>query len=195
MTRTNIIAITKICLLLALFFPVTSFSPSTLATRDGNASVTNTPTMAGQWTQTAGPYGGSIYALLANGNDLFAGTGTGVFRSTNNGQSWTAANKGITGSTILSLAAKDGYVFAGTLDRGVFRSSNNGKNWTQINNGLTSTYIKTLTVSGNKIFLGAIGVFVSTDNGETWTKLNVNNGINSFAVKGATLFAGTTSKG
>ena len=44
-----------------------------------------------QWVQTNGPYGGMIQCLAVSGTNLFAGTDGGVFLSTNNGTSWTAA--------------------------------------------------------------------------------------------------------
>ncbi|MGH7454150.1 MAG: WD40/YVTN/BNR-like repeat-containing protein, partial [bacterium] len=44
------------------------------------------------WQQMNGPYGGDIRALAINSNGhIFAGGG-GIFRSTNNGDSWTALN-------------------------------------------------------------------------------------------------------
>ena len=48
-----------------------------------------------QWIQTNGPYGGSSRCFAVNGSNLFAGTGGGVFLSTNNGTSWTAVNSGL----------------------------------------------------------------------------------------------------
>ena len=42
-----------------------------------------------QWTQTPGPCGGQITALVQSGSDIMVGTGgAGVFLSTNNGISW-----------------------------------------------------------------------------------------------------------
>lgn len=50
-----------------------------------------------QWVQTNGPNGANITCLAAIGTDIFAGTnGNGVFRSTNNGTSWTAVINGDT---------------------------------------------------------------------------------------------------
>ena len=63
-----------------------------------------------QWIQTSGPSGdGMIQCLAVNGNNLFAGTLTsGVYRSTNNGTSWTSANSGLTNPIINALAVKAG---------------------------------------------------------------------------------------
>jgi outer membrane protein assembly factor BamB len=57
-----------------------------------------------QWVQTNGPYGGMIISLAVSGTNLFAGIGGGVFRSTNNGTSWTVVNNGLTNTSVLALA-------------------------------------------------------------------------------------------
>ena len=67
------------------------------------------------WQQTNGPYGGTIQALVASSSGyLFAG-GSGVFRSTDNGGSWTGVNNGQPNTSVYSLAINSsGHVFAGT---------------------------------------------------------------------------------
>ncbi len=113
-----------------------------------------------QWVQTNGPYGGSIQSFAVSGTNLFAGTyyggvyGGDVFRSTNNGTSWTAT--GLTYTTVLSLAVSGTNLFAGTYG-GVFLSTNNGTSWTAVNTGLTSTYVLSLAVSGANLFAGTYG--------------------------------------
>ena len=74
------------------------------------------------WQQTNGPYGGNIKSLAINARGhIFAGTDDGgVFRSTNNGDNWTAVNTGLPNTNVLSLAINaSGHIFAGT-DDGVF---------------------------------------------------------------------------
>ncbi|MEP6846564.1 MAG: hypothetical protein ABI861_11195, partial [Panacibacter sp.] len=49
----------------------------------------------GQWVKTQGPPGINVNVFFDNGAALFAGTSSkGVFRSSNNGATWTAANNG-----------------------------------------------------------------------------------------------------
>jgi hypothetical protein len=94
------------------------------------------------WQQTNGPYGGSVSCLAVSGTNLLAGSyGGGIFRSTNNGTTWTAVNMGLTGPVhVYSLAvipASGGSgtnIFAGTQFQGVFRSTDNGTTWTGVNN-------------------------------------------------------------
>ena len=57
---------------------------------------------------------------------LYAGTGNGVFRSTDGGASWTAVNSGLTSLAIDTLAIdpqNPSTVFAGTSGGGVFSTT------------------------------------------------------------------------
>jgi ligand-binding sensor domain-containing protein len=76
------------------------------------------------WQPTTGIYGGDVRALAVNpAGHVFAGTfGGGVFRSTNNGNSWVAVNDGLMNPTVRALVVDaSGRIFAGTPS-GVFRS-------------------------------------------------------------------------
>jgi hypothetical protein len=55
---------------------------------------------------------------------IFVGTGGGVYRSFNNGDSWAAVNSGLTDHLVWSLAINSatGHIFAATNRGGVFRS-------------------------------------------------------------------------
>ena len=79
------------------------------------ALLTLTFTTNAQWTQTNGPEGGSISALVSNGINLFAAShGGGVFLSINNGNSWVAVNNGLTNTDVQSLIGNGIILFAGT---------------------------------------------------------------------------------
>jgi photosystem II stability/assembly factor-like uncharacterized protein len=154
------------------------------------------------WEQTHGPYGGFITELAIDSSNghIFAGICRGgIFRSTDNGDIWTAVNTGLTnlyvGSLAINPATRD--IFAGTYDGGVFRSTNNGDSWTAVNTGLTNLYVGPLAInSSGHIFAGTIygGVFRSTNNGDNWTAAGLMNlGVGSLAINAATgdIFAGT----
>lgn len=150
------------------------------------------------WIKTYGVNAGNIPALAVSGTTIFAGTGSGVFRSTNNGSSWTMV---ILASDIQSLAVRDSNIFAGTYGHGVLLSANNGTNWESFNKGLTDTIIMSITVSDNNIFAGTrTGVFLSINNDTSWTAVNnglpANSQITSFAVNGTgDIFAGSYGYG
>jgi len=62
-----------------------------------------------------------ISSFIPVGTNLFAATfDSGVFLSTNQGESWAAVNAGLTDLRVRTLAVADGTLFAGTLGSGVF---------------------------------------------------------------------------
>jgi hypothetical protein len=63
------------------------------------------------------------------GNDIFAGTDSGVFLSTNNGTSWVAVDSGLTEHEVYSIAVSGNNIFAGTYSGCIFLSVNKGKSW------------------------------------------------------------------
>jgi|GEM_PF-435930 len=149
------------------------------------------------WQQTNGPYGGYVSSFAVSGTNLFAGTSGGIFLSTNNGTSWTAASTGLTNTDVHALAVSDTNLFAGTSGGGVFLSTNNGTSWTAASTGLTSTVVNALAVSGTNLFAGTSGggVFLSTNNGTSWSAVNTgltNTYVYALAVSGTNLFAGTS---
>jgi ligand-binding sensor domain-containing protein len=137
----------------------------------------------------------------AGDTNLFVGTLHGIFLSTDNGTSWTAANNGlpesnrIVQSLVVSPNGAGGTnLFAGIWYGGVFLSTNNGTSWTSI--GLESIAITELFFSGTNLFVGTAdnGIILSTNNGLNWT--GVNSGLPNFdvsvsAVSGTCLFAMT----
>jgi len=147
-----------------------------------------------QWVQTNGPYGGPTTCFAVSDTNLFAGTqGGGVFLSTNNGTSWTAANTNLH-VHVGSLAILGTNIFAGTWGGGAFLSTNNGTSWTAVNNGLTNDRVPALAVSDTNLFAAApiTSVFRSTNSGTSWTPTGLTgNVIYALAVSGTNIFAGT----
>ena len=89
----------------------------------------------------------------ADSNFIFAATDSGVFRWSDNDQSWIKKNNGINSDLIFSLAFKvqgtegSPKLFAGT-GNGIFCSSDNANNWTEV--GSPSEWL--FTASGTDIF-------------------------------------------
>jgi hypothetical protein len=110
-----------------------------------------------QWIQTNGPEGGEAKCFTSIDTILFVGTEIGVFRSTNNGTSWTAVSTRFTNADVYALAVSGTNLFAGTNGGGVFLSTNNGTSWTAASTGLTNTTVWSLAVSGTNLFAGTLG--------------------------------------
>jgi len=141
----------------------------------------------------------------------------GVYRSTDNGASWTAACEGLpksydatTYDIVNCLTISDTNIFAGTWQHGVFLSTNGGASWTPAGNGLPKNYdydpIKCLESHGSNLFAGTFsGAFMSTDNGANWTAANGGLPYGKYSTTltpisclfstGQTLFAGTPDYG
>ncbi|MEP7272258.1 MAG: BACON domain-containing carbohydrate-binding protein, partial [Acidobacteriota bacterium] len=137
----------------------------------------------------------NVPSLLVNGGTIFAGTSRSVYRSTDNGATWTAAKTGLPGSSVLALVVTGNTLFASDFGNGVYRSTDNGATWTAAKTGLTEPFIRCLLISGNTLYAGSdlAGVFGSTDNGNTWTERGLLNG-NIFTLansSGGTVIAGT----
>jgi photosystem II stability/assembly factor-like uncharacterized protein len=131
---------------------------------------------------------------------IFAGTNSqGIFRSTDNGTTWTQINLSIPDLSISSFVVNGMTIFAGT-NAGVFRSTDNGANWSLVgtsSTGLSSTGIASLAIKDTTLFAATYpnGIFRSTDNGASWTAANTGlpsqTLILSFIVSGTSVFAGT----
>jgi len=147
------------------------------------------PSMA-QWTQTSGPKGGSVRAFLAipsgtGGTSLYTG-GVRVWRTDDQGSSWTHLGTGLTDVNAFALLAVPSGsggndLLVGTAN-GVFRSTDNGANWSASSSGLPanlSIYALgsgpngsggTNQYAGAGSFVGQ--VFRSTNNGASWTSVS-----------------------
>lgn len=148
-----------------------------------------------QWTQV-GLDGYYIRTITVSGSNVFVGTsGDGMFRSTNNGVSWLAANTGLVGLEFPAFAISGSNLYAGSEGEGVFLSVNNGASWSALA-PLTNQFVFALAVSGSDLYAGVDGggVFRSTNNGASWTNSTsgmTNTRVSSLVVSGTNLFAGT----
>lgn len=123
----------------------------------------------------------NINDLTASGNYIFAGTnvtvsGGGVFRSSNNGNSWEQ----VYFTTTLSLASFDNFIYRG-YQNGFSYSSNYGSNW--VTPGGASRWITALLADANFVYSGCFtstvttnrGVWISSNNGTNWQQTSLNN--------------------
>ncbi len=161
-----------------------------------------------QWEQTNGPYGGNVYSFTVIGTTVLASTQNGIFRSTDNGVNWTPVIIGTANLSVSSFAVSGTMLYAST-NGGLYRSADNGISWTIANANSTSTPTNTsvfsLVVNGTTFFgidydpvrgIRHPNVLRSTNNGATWIQANAGLPasvyyINSLAVSGTTIFAGT----
>ena len=135
------------------------------------------------------------------GTTLFAGTDGGVFKSTDNGATWSSSSNGIARPLVFSLTVIGIDIFAGTK-YGLFRSSDNGLTWTEPNKEF-ATGVSKMVVVGDYLFVDAVGdgsfgfygLYRSNDRGLTWIKVDTFSWGGSFAEMGGDLYASSSTFG
>lgn len=99
-------------------------------------------------------FGIEVNHLSADGANIYAGTGTGVYLSINNGGSWESISIQLSGVKVNSITQYNFTMFAGTPN-GVYLSTNYGVNWTLRNQGFPQgVYVKKLLCTGNFLYAG-----------------------------------------
>ena len=145
----------------------------------------------GTWVNR-GPEAGTVYCLAADPTQpgtLYAGTDSGVYKSTDGGASWQPSNTGMEVYRVQTIAVdpnSPSTLVAGTITPdgvesvGIFKSTDAGATWTQSNVGLYDPLlgigpldIETLAFDPKKpgtIWAGSrySEIFQSVDDGVTW---------------------------
>jgi choice-of-anchor A domain-containing protein/uncharacterized repeat protein (TIGR01451 family) len=150
------------------------------------------------WTNVSSfSKGQIIYTLLYDSSSIYAGTTGGkIYKSIDNGTTWTLINTGMNASFIWSLL-KTGSSFLAATDNGVY--SYNDTTWNLTS--LSGKDVHSLTANGNTIYAGTwgFGIFKSNNNGTTWN--NCNSGLDStsmvqsLTVNNGIILAGTIGSG
>ena len=139
-----------------------------------------------------------VDSLAVMDNLLFVGAdwdnGGGLFRSDDEGDTWTRIAAEEITDTVRTLDAFGATLYAGTSESGVFRSDDRGDSWTAVNNGLMLREVLTLlAVNENTVFVGTQdGVFRTTDSGNSWVEINTgltNTTVLDFEVVGNKIYA------
>ena len=127
-----------------------------------------------------------IYSFAAIGNLMYGGghrgfrggysdeARNGIFRSDDEGDTWTRITaKGMT-NTVEALAVYGGTLYASSGSV-IYRSDDKGDSWTIVNDGLTDGTVSTLlAVNEDTVYVGTSGdgVFRTTDGGDSWMESN-----------------------
>ncbi len=144
------------------------------------------------WERTNSP-GSYIGRLTINSSGhLFAGvSGMGMFRSENDGDSWTSINEGLPFSQVtgLTIDNRNGSMLVSASDGtytqdGVFRSTNNGNSWSPIT-ALSNRHFQILGINQSGHFFAgkrSDTLFRSTDDGQTWLPTGLAKRVFYFAI-------------
>lgn len=127
------------------------------------------------WTLTS-LAGIDVHALASFNGIIYAGTwGNGVYKSEDNGATWTEINNGL--EVFLAVQSitvnSNGTLFAGTAGGGLFKSEDGGASWVKLTCGYEFIWAVGAT-SSNSVFAGSFGdgLYKSDDNGYSWNKVN-----------------------
>ena len=134
-----------------------------------------TSNLGSNWSTVMGDM---TYSVTAIGNKIFAGTGYGLFASSDSGITWTL-NTGSIG--VGQLIASGGNLLGGAGEfNGLYISTDSGTNWVAVNSPSLYNTVGALNAIGNKIVVYNWNynpfqtvyddaVSVSYDNGDTFT--------------------------
>jgi hypothetical protein len=109
-----------------------------------------------------------VRALTVVAGTVVAGTGTGIYLSTDSGAHWKAMDAGLPAGQqardVRGLAAHgDSEVFAGVFGGGVYLSVPPFTGWTAMNAGLKNLNIQSVSATDSLLFAG-------TQNGAVWSR-------------------------
>lgn len=144
----------------------------------GQFRVYRVPVSGGSWTFAGGGMSSNceVKCFAVNSNGLYAGSSNcGFLRSTNNGDTWTEMNSGLTNIQVFAQTTRGvGEMFVSTVGGGVFRSTNSGSTWSPANNG-NSLDLVSITSKAGYVFAGGLNghIYVSTNNGNNWSDADI----------------------
>jgi len=164
--------------------------------------------------RNAGGWGGKVNAFAyvqSNPSVMYIGGGwgntprespsqMGIYRTTNGGAKWIAANKGLTNpdGTISSVVNSlwldqnnPSVVLASTEFGGTFKSSDAGKTWHNVDRSEATRFSQ----AGSVLYLASSkGVLQSSDDGSTWTvSLSLSEGATTVVTAADATYAGSAS--
>lgn len=134
------------------------------------------------------PFGDGVYPMVTglgiDGDDLYAGTLGGIYRSNVNSPTWYSITEGFYATGSQSFIFKENSILASS-DDGVIRSTDNGITWQRIDSiHISYSYYQSFALldQGSRILAGYNnkGIRLSMDNGTTWDYSN--DGISSRTV-------------
>lgn len=150
-----------------------------------------------QWVPlNSGLYSFEINSLIEYKGLLYiAARDSGIYVSSNNGNTWKGKNYGLANRNVRCIAAKDDRIFVGT-DIGVFLSTDNGDSWTLKSNGLPPGHIFCIIITSKNVIVGKPnGIYISSDWGETWVEKKKGMQLTTFVENKYAIFGGTLGYG
>lgn len=132
---------------------------------------------------TNGMVGNYFNGLWTIGETIYCGSENGLFRSTDNGDSWVAIDSGLPdGASINAFGNTENDLFVGTSVSGyssetynAYRSSDNGDHWVQADSGIGDAEVNDLFGVHGDVFASVWyggNVYFTNDDGNSWNAKN-----------------------
>lgn len=135
-----------------------------------------------------------IHSVMYVGGGVYNGppTASGVYKTSDGGQTWTQASNGLSDPAIGALwldPKNPSTLVAASWTAGLFQSTDGGQDWS-----LTGPYGSStaLLEAGSTLYAGTgAGIYASADSGKTWTQAEpTTQPVRSLAAAGTMIYAG-----
>lgn len=119
-------------------------------------------------------------AYDAASGELLKGGQDGLFRSTDEGQSWQEMPLPPGAEKVVSIAVaagNDGLIYAAGPDIGVLRTDDDGESWSDLNSSLPSSHVTAFAAHSTQpdtvyAYIPETGIYRSQDAGRTWKMMD-----------------------
>lgn len=127
----------------------------------------------GQWTQLPN-LSQNIISVYVSNNNLIAGTESGIYYSSDNGDTWNASS-GI--STTAKSFYKDGNKLLVSSYEKILQSTNDGISWSALPTIYTFQDVNTILINNTNYLVGmnGSGIWLSVDKGSSWVQPSTSN--------------------
>ena len=149
-----------------------------------------------QWTQTGGPEGGGVQNLFITSNgDAYAGTGTDLYRLTDDRNKWGIVNANMPLNGAWQMTERNDTLYI-VSDTEILSSIDRGETWEALGTRPEGQLID-LVITDEVFYLALTdGIFRSVDTGKSWTPVSeelVNKKIRAITAIEDSVFVGTDS--
>ena len=159
-----------------------SFSPrltdgSILSSNYNSKSINYSLDNGLHWSRISAPVASAKFAVNSNGTVLAGDDYTGLYRSTDNGNSWSEAVQGIAATPVYELVSVGSTLLA--YHYKACRSTDYGTTWSAVDlpTQFFTLFFHYATSRGDTVFAGSRGVYRSVDAGATWGRLVSADGL------------------